>query len=258
MASAEDIPPGGEGHIKVTFKTAKKSGQRTQRISVFTNDPENKIIRLKVTADIQVALALDPSSLNFRTLRKSSQSSEKKVKLTGKDKDITQIESVVSKNKYVRAEVEPLEIEGKTTQQQISVSILPGMKPGNFREKITVHTDHNVKKELFLLVFGKVLGDITVSPAILSFGSFRKGGKYDRRLRLTAAPGFRFNVLEVKSTHPDLIPKVETIKEGAAYRIHVSLLESFEQDLLYGEIIIVTDNESQEKIKIKVSGRGFE
>lgn len=257
MASAEDIPPGGEGKIQVAYKTGKKFGKKTQTITVSTNDPKNKTIRLKVIADIQAKLVVEPGRINFGKLKKGVRSPEKYVSLSGTEKASSKIISVSTKNSHIKAEVVPSEAEDKDHDQKIIVAVLPDMKVGRFNEWVTVNTDHQENKTLRFHVYGEVVGNITVIPPHLSFGIFRKGGIYDKRLRLKAAPDVVFQVLDVQSTNPDLVPRVIPIKEGKEYLVKVTLKESFDTGSLSGKVIIKTDDPEQETIEVKVSGRAF-
>jgi hypothetical protein len=149
------------------------------------------------------------------------------------------------------------ETENKNKSQKIKVTVLPGMKVGRFNEVITIHTDHKEKKKLTFYVSGEITGNITVLPSRISFGMFKKGGKYEKRIRLKAAPGVVFNVLDVKSTTTGLTPKMVTVKEGTEYLVRVSMEEDFDKDILNEKITITTDDKEQEIIVVKVSGRGY-
>ncbi len=76
-------------------------------------------------------------------------------------------------------------------------------------------------------------------------------------MRLTAAPGITFNVLDVKSTIPGLHTAVIPIQEGTQYKIVLSIKEDFKADSLEGQILIETDDESQKTIAVDVFGRAF-
>ncbi len=220
---------------------------------MYTNDPKNPVVNLKVTADISVALAIQPTLMQFGTIRRGTQSKEKEISLVGSDADNTQITSVTCANKYVKAEI----AEGGAAGKKIKVHILPGMETGRFNEKVTVLTDHKPNNRFQFYVFGEIIGDIQVLPPTLSFGMFLRGGTYDKVIRITAAPGVMFKILDVKTPIPELVPKIETLKEGSSYLLHVRLEESFDQPVLNGEILLTTDKEDDKQIKIAVYGKSF-
>ena len=188
-------------------------------------------------------------------MKKGAQSSSKYVSLIGTDKDITKITSVVSNNKYIKVEEEPPDAVGENKDKKIKITVLPGMKVGTFREKIVVNTDHNKMKKLSIHIQGNIVGNITVTPPYLYFGIFKKGETYARTIRLKAAPGVSFKVLDVRSTTPDLITNLKTLSEGIEYLVRVFTTESFDKDILKGKIIIATDDEGQKNIEVMVAGR---
>ena len=53
LLAKKEIPAGGEGKIEVTLKTGKRKRKLVKYISVYTNDPKNKKIKLKLIANIK-------------------------------------------------------------------------------------------------------------------------------------------------------------------------------------------------------------
>ncbi len=240
----------------MTYKTGRKFGKKNQPITVYTNDPQNKTVKLSLSLDIQVDLAMMPTGLYFGNLRKGKASAIKTFSLKGLDKDSTRIVSVESNNEYVKAVIVPEKPQGKEPQK-INVSILPGMDIGRFMNLLEVHTNHKEKKILRVSVHGIVIGDIMVTPLSLSFGSFKQGGKYSRRLRLTAAQDVSFKILSVEASTPLLITEIVTINEGSRYQLNVKLSDQFDLGTMNEKIIITTDHPEQQKIEVKVSGRSY-
>jgi hypothetical protein len=204
-----------------------------------------------------VVLALEPKNVNFGKVKRGAKSATKYVSLTGIDKDITKITSVTSGNRYVKAETILSDSED-SKKELIRVTVLPGIKMGFFREKITINTDHEKLKKLSLYVRGQIAGNIHVSPVHLSFSPSRK----NRKIELKAFFDATFKVFDVTSTTPDLVTRVETIKEGLEYRVLVRTMDdfdfNFEDSVLKGKITIRTDDKEQENIDIKFSiyGKG--
>jgi len=61
LASAKEIPPGGEGKIEATLRTGARGGKTSKTITVTTKRPDQRSIQLKLAAEVQVALALEPT-----------------------------------------------------------------------------------------------------------------------------------------------------------------------------------------------------
>jgi len=258
LASAKEIPPGGEGKIRITFKTAMKFGEKTQAVTVSSDDPENQSVQLKVMANILVSLAVTPDRINFGRLKRGMQPPARYLTLIGDDKDRTEIVSVTSNNKVINAEIEAPPAGGDKKEKRIKVTVPSDIGIGRFRERITIKTTHEKVKELPVFVYGDVMGDIMVFPDNLSFGVFKKGGKYERSLRLRASSDVIFKILNVSATTPDLKTKVVTVKEGVEYTVQVSVDEKFDKEFIRDKVIISTDHKDQSKIEIGVFGRAME
>lgn len=254
MASAKEIPPGGEGKIDVVFKTgAGAGGKREKTVTVTTNDPDQKTINLKISTTVQIVLDLEPSRIAVGQLKKGSETI-RYAALTGNDKDSVKINSVESSSQFIKVDTN-LKGFDKDKQKQVKITILPGMKVGRFNERAVLHTDHKNIKDVTLYIMGEVVGNITVSPNYINFGMIEKGKSVERIINLKSAADASFKVLEIKSTTPDIVTGLETVQAGKEYRIRATLKESFTGDILRGQILIKTNDKEQTNIEINTFGR---
>jgi hypothetical protein len=66
LASADAIPPGGEGKIIVSFSAGTRRRTIRQAVAVQTNDPEQPDLRLTATANVLADLeVMQPGILKF-------------------------------------------------------------------------------------------------------------------------------------------------------------------------------------------------
>jgi hypothetical protein len=201
-----------------------------------------------------VLLITKPTRLNLGRLKKGQTPATKYISLSGNDKDKTKVTSVKAKNKDIQVEMNPAGFENDK-DKQIKVTVLPGMKLGKFRDRVSVGTDHEKIDKLSFYVYGEIMGNITVQPNYLSFGVLKKGQKKEKKIILKSTSDAVFKVLEVTSTMPELATKLETIKEGKEYSITAFLNEGFSGNSLKGKVNIKTDDELQKNIEVKVFGR---
>ncbi len=232
-----------------------KSGKRTKTINVFTNDPENKTVKLKISADVNIVLAASPNRLYFGSFKKG-ETPIKYITLEGKDSVKTKITKVetAGKNKSFKIDIaaeSTVEIQSK----KIMLTALPDLKVGKLRERIIIHTDHEKIKKLTVYVNGEVKGNINIKPQYLSLGVLEKGKKVAKTIKLDASEGTSFKVLKVSSTESEIETEIETVEEGKTYRIKVSPIEGYTKNILKGDILIKTDNKEQKEIKVKFFGR---
>jgi hypothetical protein len=253
LASAKEIPPGGEGKIEATLRTGARGGKTAKTITVTTNDPDQHTIQLKLAAEVQVALALEPYLINFGRFKKG-ETPVRYVSVIGDDKDSTKIISAEAKNKSLKVEINQKGFENNK-DNRIKISVLPDMKVGQFRDVIAVITDHKANKNMNISVFGEVVGDIVVTPRSFSFGFFERGKAPEKIVTLKATTPATFKVLKVESTSPDVIVEKVVVTEGREYQIKARVKDNFDKDYLRGNIIITTDNKEQPTIEVMYFGR---
>jgi len=253
LASAKEIPPGGEGKIDATLRTGARGGKTTKTITVTTNDPDQRTTQLKLSAEVQVALALEPYLINFGRFKKG-EAPVRYVSVIGDDKDSAKIISAEAKQKSLKVELNPKGFENNK-HSRIKISVLPDMKVGQFRDVIAVTTDHKANKNMNISVFGEVIGDIVVTPRSFSFGFFERGKAPEKIVTLKANPPATFKVLKAESTSPEVTVENVTVKEGVEYQIKARIKDTFDKDSLRGNIVITTDNKEQPTIEIMYFGR---
>jgi len=253
LISAKIIPPGGEGKIDVTFLTGSRSGRKNKTISVETDDPGHKTVKLRISADVQLLLTTKPDRVNFGRVKKKDESI-KYILLIGRDKEKAKIISTRSNNKFVKVDINHSGFEGDKNKK-IKITVLSGMNLGRFREKVIIYTDHKRIKKLETYVTGEIIGDIVISPQYLYFGEMIHGKEQVRTIRMKSTSDDPFRVLDIKSTISEIQTILEKVKEGKEYRVKVVLTQKFNKDLLKGKIIIKTNIKDQEKIEVKVLGR---
>ena len=254
MATAKEIPPGGEGKIDVTFKTGGGSGgKREKHISVTTNDPDNKNISLAITTIVVEKVGISPERLNFSQVKKGKEH-VLYASISGEDKDTTKLTGFDSPNPSITVEINPKGYDGNK-DQQIKVTLLPTMRIGRFFERVMLHTDHKDFKDIALNVIGEVTGDVSLLPSQLHFGLFQGGKPVDRVMTVKAIEDITFKILEVKSTVPEVTTSVETVLDGKEYRIHAHLSDTFAGDSPRGTLTIKTDLKNDGIFEVEIAGR---
>ncbi len=227
MASAKEIPPGGEGKIDVTFKTGTGSGgKREKHITVTTNDPEKKTVSLTVSTEVIEAFGISPNRINFNQVKRG-QEHVRFASVSGEDKDTTKLTGSESPNPNIKVEINPKGFDGDK-YQQIKIILMPTMKAGRFFERVTIHTDHKTMKDIQLNVIGDVTGDVTIAPNQVHFGLFQKGKKPSERFMTIRAVGeVTFKILEVTSSIPEVTTSLETVVAGKEYKLRSTLSDTF-------------------------------
>ncbi len=211
------------------------------------------MVTLKLIADVEVLLNTDPRTLNFGRVKQTSLPAVKYASLVGKEKDNVKITKTGSQNKNIKIEVSPDGFDGDK-KKNVKITLLPGMKVGKFFERIKLDTSNKKVKQLMVPVHGTVLGNITVQPTHLSFRLDKKLQAVEKAIKLKSS-STKFKILDVKSSIPELVTEVETIKKGSEYIVKASIKDVTDKKFLRGTIKIFTDDKNQKEIEIKVYAR---
>lgn len=220
MVTAKDVPPGGVGEIKTTFKTKGYQGPVKKTITVETNDPENKMVRLTLSGNVVSDVTVEPRYLNFGSVTRNAP--PKPVPLTiallpGKDLRITEVRSE-SESLVLSKESEDKD-KNRTTYL---VSLAERLPVGRLTGRIVVKTTSKTLPEVQVPFHASVLGDVRVTPQLLALGMVRPGEKITRDLILTGTGGSSFSVEKIVPTVPNLSTSIVAEKEGERVRIVVT------------------------------------
>lgn len=162
----EMIPPGGEASIELEY-TPKALGEFGQGAIIWTNDPMNPELRIRVEGKMVSALEISPDTgWNLGTVSDAGP-----LELLG---DISSsietpfdITSIETSSDAVKIEAVPLTEEDKErlnakTGYHLIGSYHPSEESGNFLESITIHTTHEKKPIIEFKVKGNRPGPISI------------------------------------------------------------------------------------------------
>ncbi len=165
VVSSTEIPPGGEGKIEVKISsTERASGRISKTIVVNSNDPNNPVYRLKLSADVETLLGLDPQMLDVGMLTKGTESNHT-IKLTGKLAKRVKITNWSTDNsEMVGARIKRFdEVDG------LEVTVKAPATDGIFHGSMKIETDHEKLNALQIWIQGRVEADIVYDKRLVVF-----------------------------------------------------------------------------------------
>lgn len=259
MLTATDIPPGGEGQIKVTFDTSHKEGQQNKTIMVESNDPQNPRASLRVSAFVEIVFGFERYSLDLGRIRKG-QPAAKAATLFVKDPSIINTIEFTSSSPYIKANLLNIPVSSDSAGRlTVEVSGAPDIPAGRINAKITARADDSAASEATLQVVGTVIGKIDVSPDIVQFhvDTTRNESRPARQIVRVdgAVEEAQFEFLGVKDAQQLFAFSVDTLVAGRRYEISMTpqpAVLSARQNVS-GTVIITTDDEEQPTISVTYS-----
>jgi hypothetical protein len=181
VVSAAEIPPGGEGKIKVKVSTRGRKGNLQKSVVVQSNDPKQPRYNLKIKGMVEVIASFEPDRINLKNIAKGETVTQT-VKLAGREVDKLKITELVS-SKPEELTAEMITEEGKPA---VKVSFKAGDKAGRISARVTAKTNLKNPKEIFLYVYGQVSEDLVAERPFIFFPGHAGAGA-DSLLAQTAS-----------------------------------------------------------------------
>lgn len=148
MASANEIPAGGEGKITVTVQAGSAKRQLRQVVNVQSNDPQHAASELIVTANVVVDLEAVPNLLKFEKEQTTAQTTLKNYS----DAPV-EVTTIISSNEYVKASLSAMTIPAKG-EAVITAELLPGAPNGALNGAVEIQTNLKTMPTLQIPVWG--------------------------------------------------------------------------------------------------------
>lgn len=150
MASANEIPPGGEGKINVHVSTGSSSRKIHQIVRVITNDPKNQEVRLTVTADVQADLDV-PRVLQFA----GKEPAPAQATLKNNTNAPVELRAITSFNDLVKVSVSSMTIPANG-EVVLTVELLPSFPAGALDGWIEIKSNLKSMPNVRIRVWGNI------------------------------------------------------------------------------------------------------
>jgi len=218
LVTAKEIPPGGVGEIKATFRSKGYNGEVKKSITVETNDPDNARVRLSLSGEVIAEVTVTPRYINFRNVNKDSPPKPFHLEIKVREGKGLKIEEVSADNPYL-----VLKEEKKTKDGAVySVSLAEKVPIGRLTGKILIRTNSKKSPKTQVPFYAFVEGRVKVSPQIVSFGVIRPGEPSSRDITLRATGDEPFSVDQVTATTDAITSQILPEEGGKTYRIRVT------------------------------------
>lgn len=218
MVTAKEIPPGGVGEVKVTFRSRGYQGKIRKSITVETNDPDNQRVALSVAGEVVSDVMVQPRYVNFRNVSKDSPAQPILLEITLREDKGLKIRSVSADNPSILLK----EQERKDNKASYTVSLAENVPVGRLTGKIVVDTNSRQSPKVQIPFYAFIQGRVTVSPQLLSFGLIPPGEPSTREITLRGTGDRGFSVDRVTATSDSITTEVVPDQENGVSRIRVT------------------------------------
>ena len=266
------VPPGESYTVRVEWETRQFQDKYEKTARILTNDPSRPDLTFVVSGVVRPAIVMFPSDgfVNVQTISNDTPH-EFQVLLTSPDRPETKIVDMQSSRPDL------IELEQKPMQDfelapvnapsgtKVIVIVKPTPNLGSFREEVVIKTDHPLRDEVRLVVAGRVVGPISITPAIglrmtdvegskgkSSFVILTVRGQDKTNFEVASLPG----KLEVNVVPLDTEPTTEGgQKDGSAshrYRVDIAVPAGSAPGVIDRPIRLKTDHPRASEVQVPV------
>ncbi|MBN1297091.1 DUF1573 domain-containing protein [bacterium] len=257
LVTTSDVPPGGEGTIDVTFDTRNRSGKSRKSITVHTNDPANRRIKLMVSAELEELLAPSPKRLWFDRIT-DRHPVTRTCSLDGSRLDTVSIKSIHLNSPVPDGAYTWTLNDARPSGQRsitLDVTLHPDkIIPGKFNHTLLIETDLETAGTLEVRLNGEIAGTLSTEPARVLFANFVPGQSLEETVVVQTCMGMPFVIREATSDDTEVTVDIESSHPAAAHKIHIQFNPVLDRERLFARIKISTDLADQAELYLDING----
>lgn len=205
-----------KGSIVATLNTRSYVGQRNSTMTVVIDKPFYAEVQLNIAGNIHSDVDFQPGTVAFGDVEQGA-SGVQEVVVTYRGHTNWQITDVRSANSNLEVELSEALRQAGQISYRMQVRLKPGAPAGTLQDQLTILTNDQKLPNVALVVEGRVVPPLTISPSPLLFGTLLPGQSAVKQLVLTGKQPFK--VLSVSSdydglqfkTQPELAKKVHLV-----------------------------------------------
>ncbi|MBZ0107599.1 MAG: DUF1573 domain-containing protein [Candidatus Scalindua rubra] len=250
ILTADTIPPGQTGEIKVTFSSDSISGNINKSITVASNDPDTPNYRLTISGEIIKDLIINPEHIDFGSVLAGEKTS-KTVSIKSQTVPDFKIKKITPSKPFIDARI----VGEKNGEHIIEIALKHNPVIGRFSGGIYLETNSHIQQKFNIPFFGEIEGDITTYPKKIYYGSVVKGKELTQKLYVKVNKG-NIEILKIK-TFPDYISAriiEEKERKKPHYLIEVTLHSDAAAGNIGGVIELRTNSKTQPVTLIRIIG----
>lgn len=183
------------GEIVAEFNTRDFQGQRSATLTVKLDKPFTPEVQLRVTGFIRTDVVLQPGAIDFGNVELGS-AAEQKLQVTYAGRENFIISDARSAEPYFEVEVTEKARGGGRVAYDLLVRLTKDAPIGYIKDQLILVTNDQKAAELPVAMQGRVVPDITISPAKLFVGVVPSGQTVTKNLLVRGKKPFK--ILEVK------------------------------------------------------------
>ena len=200
--------------IIADFNTRDFLGHKSATLTVKFDRPFPAEVQLRITGNIAGDVIMQPGSLDMGT-GDAGKGSERKLQVTHSGGDKWAIVDAKTADPHFEVEITEVSRNAGRTTYELLVRLTKDAPVGIIKDQLILVTNDPKSQELPVDLQGRVLSDITISPAQLFIGVVHPGEKVTKKLLVRGKKPFK--IIDV--TCPDKSFEIDAPKESKAVHL---------------------------------------
>lgn len=219
LLSKKEVLPNQNAEIEVKLDTLYRRGRLTANVKVHTNDPDTPIVYFTITGVIAGVARVVPNNLHLKNIGKTEKI-QRTIDIYDPGDSRLRVKKVTSSSPYITANIQP--IYKDRLAAKVLVTVKPGLPIGELDEKLIILTEGYKYPNIEMLVKGKVVGKLSISPSQYFLGFVKKGSVTKRVVRLRNKGTSNLKILRIESSHPSIAAEFKEINPRKEYDIEIT------------------------------------
>ncbi len=244
------LKAGAETAIRVSFDTTGFIGTKSKTVRIYSNDPKNSSMVLRVKAHIVPEIFTEPSSLEIFNVKKGDEVS---VSFTVKSMNAEPVpfKDVISRSEYIKVSSD-IKDSGEVV---VMVSLSQSIPPGKLRSRVVVRTNNPRVPVINVPVLIDVVRDLSLDHKSVNFGyvsgSIKEPLRKEFKVHIEKGAPEYLRVVKVSITGTSHVKAYVHEPEDARQIVQVDLLPGA-QGVVRGVLLLETNHVDPEHKIIEV------
>jgi hypothetical protein len=248
----DTLAPQESTFVEITMNTIKFEGHKPSSVTVVFDRPAHAEVRLPIHAFIRRDVVMTPGGARFGTVKRGA-GAEQTIDVAYAGRGDWKIKEIINKNPNVETQLVETRRNATNVNYKLTVAMKDGAPLGDFREQLTLVTDEVGNPYIPLLMEGRVEGEFTVSPEIVSFGNVAPGER--KTVNVVIRGKQPFMIEKIESEESDGIFEVRLPKDERPVQVIALSMIAPQNPGAVDENFTVTVRESSERLSFKAHAK---
>ena len=184
-----------KGAIKAKYNTGSFLGHKSATITVVIDRPYYAEVQMTVKGNVTSSLALTPDSIQFGSVGEGL-IGQQKIRISHTGRSNWQVVDVRSASKYIEVELSQTHRSSGRVGYDLIARLKQDAPPGYLNEQLILITNDGYAQKIPVMVEGRVMPALTVSPASLSLGTLEPGKSITKQLVVRGRSPFKITCVD--------------------------------------------------------------